>query len=179
MNEHTDKPFTRHDASDTDIERRQLLKMTGTGAAAMGLAMAVPGQASAQTRVKLGDKWDKTFPRSDKLITGKSASGTVMASPWQRTYTCPRTPAASWRRSWSAAFGAVKEQSSGLYAQTMAEHGLITLPFDPSYTGESGANRATWLRPTSTLKTTARLLTSSACCRTSTASASAPSVFAA
>ncbi|MEI3147165.1 MAG: alpha/beta hydrolase [Merdibacter sp.] len=54
-------------------------------------------------------------------------------------YTAPSSRRASWRPlPYAAPFGAVKEQAAGLYAQTMAERGFLTIAFDPSFTGESG-----------------------------------------
>ena len=52
----------------------------------------------------------------------------------------------------SGPFGAVKEQASGLYAQTLAERGFLTIAFDPSYTGEVAASPVMWLRRTSIRK---------------------------
>jgi fermentation-respiration switch protein FrsA (DUF1100 family) len=84
--------------------------------------------------------WDKTFPRSNKVahqkVTFKNRYGITLAAdlyqPKDRGD--KRLPAIAI----SGPFGAVKEQSSGLYAQTMAERGFVTLAFDASYTGESG-----------------------------------------
>lgn len=84
--------------------------------------------------------WDKTFPRSDKVdikkVNFKNRYGIKLAGdlymPKQKG--AAKLPAIAI----SGPFGAVKEQASGLYAQTMAERGFITLAFDPSYTGESG-----------------------------------------
>ena len=64
-----------------------------------------------------------------------------MASRWRRI--CIRQkmlPEGSSAIAVSGPFGAVKEQSSGLYAQTMAEFGFLTIAFDPSFTGESGGS---------------------------------------
>ena len=58
-------------------------------------------------------------------------------------------------------FGAVKEQSSGIYAQAMAERGYLAVAVDPAFTGESGAVRATSRARTSRLRTTARTRTTS------------------
>ena len=63
----------------------------------------------------------------------------------------------------SGPFGAVKEQSSGLYAQQLAERGFLAIAFDPSFTGESGGIPAAWLRPTSIQKILARPLISCLC----------------
>jgi len=84
--------------------------------------------------------WDKTFAKSDKVdikkVTFKNRYGITLVgdlyTPKEKT--SGKLPAIAV----SGPFGAVKEQSSGLYAQTMAERGFITLAFDPSYTGESG-----------------------------------------
>ncbi|MCK7555811.1 alpha/beta hydrolase [Chitinophaga sedimenti] len=62
----------------------------------------------------------------------------------------------------SGPFGAVKEQSSGLYAQQMAERGFATLAFDPSFTGESGGTPRNVASPISTRKISVRRLTSRA-----------------
>lgn len=83
--------------------------------------------------------WDKTFPKSDKVevkkVTFKNRYGINLAGdlyiPKEKQN--EELPAIAI----SGPFGAVKEQASGLYAQTMAERGFITLAFDPSYTGES------------------------------------------
>ena len=87
----------------------------------------------------LTDKWDKTFPKSNKVnhskITFHNRYGiTLAADLYVPKNTDGKLPAIAV----SGPFGAVKEQSSGLYAQTMAERGFLTIAFDPSFTGESG-----------------------------------------
>lgn len=139
MNAHTEHLLAPQETAGTDAGRRRMLKMTGTGAAAIGLAIAAPGQAAAQQRIRLGDKWDKTFPRSDKVehrkVSFRNRYGITLAADLYQPKKAGGTLAAI---AVSGPFGAVKEQSSGLYAQTMAEQGFVTLAFDPSYTGESG-----------------------------------------
>lgn len=87
----------------------------------------------------LTEEWDKVFPKSDKVnhrkVTFPNRYGiTLAADLYEPKDAQGRLPAIAV----SGPFGAVKEQSSGLYAQTMAERGFLTLAFDPSYTGESG-----------------------------------------
>lgn len=87
----------------------------------------------------LTDEWDKTFPQSGKVghskVTFYNRYGiTLVADMYVPQNANGRLPALAV----SGPFGAVKEQSSGLYAQTMAERGFLTIAFDPSYTGESG-----------------------------------------
>ena len=86
------------------------------------------------------EKWDKVFPKSDKVnverVTFKNRFGIELAGDLYIPKTMNKSdklPAIAI----SGPFGAVKEQSSGLYAQTLAERGFIALAFDPSYTGES------------------------------------------
>jgi len=89
----------------------------------------------------LSEEWDKTFPKSDKVnhhkVTFVNRYGiTLAADMYEPVNMEGKLPAIAV----SGPFGAVKEQCSGLYAQTMAERGFITLAFDPSFTGESGGN---------------------------------------
>lgn len=89
--------------------------------------------------LKLTQEWDKTFAKSDKVehekVTFKNRYGiTLVADLYQPIGASGKLAAIAV----GGPFGAVKEQSSGLYAQTMAERGFVTLAFDPSYTGESG-----------------------------------------
>ena len=91
--------------------------------------------------LKLTAEWDKTFPKSDKVEHGKITfvnryGITLAADMYVPKSAVGRLPAIAV----SGPFGAVKEQCSGLYAQTMAERGYITIAFDPSFTGESGGN---------------------------------------
>ena len=84
-------------------------------------------------------EWDKTFPKSDKVEHSKvcfiNRYGITLAGDlYVPKGTEGRLPAIAV----CGPFGAVKEQCSGLYAQTMAERGFLTLAFDPSFTGESG-----------------------------------------
>lgn len=89
--------------------------------------------------MKLETAWDKTFPKSDKVdhqkVTFKNRYGITLAAD---LYTPKGAQGKLAALAVSGPFGAVKEQASGLYAQTMAERGFLTLAFDPSYTGESG-----------------------------------------
>ena len=89
--------------------------------------------------LNLTREWDKTFPQSDKVehskVTFVNRYGITLAAdlyvPKGAEGTLPALAVCG-------PFGAVKEQCSGLYAQTMAERGFLTLAFDPSFTGESG-----------------------------------------
>lgn len=90
-------------------------------------------------RLILTQEWDKTFPKSNKVnhkkITFYNRYGiTLVADLYEPKNTEGKLPAIAI----CGPFGAVKEQSSGLYAQTMAEYGFLTIAFDPSFTGESG-----------------------------------------
>ena len=87
---------------------------------------------------ELTTEWDKVFPQSEKLehskITFRNRYGiTLVGDLYKPKGATGKLPAIAV----SGPFGAVKEQSSGLYAQTMAERGFLTIAFDPSYTGES------------------------------------------
>lgn len=89
--------------------------------------------------LNLTKEWDKTFPQSDKVnhskVTFCNRYGITLAAdmyvPKNATGKLPAIAVCG-------PFGAVKEQAAGLYAQTMAERGFLTIAFDPSYTGESG-----------------------------------------
>ena len=84
--------------------------------------------------------WDKTFPKSEHVDHRKVSSITGWASLWSPTSMFRRTSIArgGTRHCGGGPYGAVKEQASGLYAQTMAERGFVTIAHDPSYVGESG-----------------------------------------
>ena len=93
--------------------------------------------SSAMTMAQ-DNTWDKTFKKSDKVdvkkVNFKNRYGITLAGD---LYTPKNAEGKLAAIAISGPFGAVKEQSSGLYAQTLAERGFITLAFDPSYTGES------------------------------------------
>lgn len=89
--------------------------------------------------VTFTQEWDKVFPQSDKVnhskITFHNRYGITLVADLYVPKSATGKMAAI---AVSGPFGAVKEQSSGLYAQTLAERGFLTIAFDPSYTGESG-----------------------------------------
>ena len=91
--------------------------------------------------LKITEEWDKVFPLSDninhKKVTFKNHFGiTLVADMYEpKDYEGKLQALAV-----CGPYGAVKEQSSGLYAQEMAERGFLTIAFDPSFTGESGGN---------------------------------------
>lgn len=89
--------------------------------------------------LQLTQEWDKIFPKSDKVdhskVTFHNRYGITLAADLYVPKNASGKLAAI---AVSGPFGAVKEQASGFYAQTMAERGFLTLAFDPSFTGESG-----------------------------------------
>jgi hypothetical protein len=89
--------------------------------------------------LNLTQDWDKTFPKSDKVdhrkVTFVNRYGITLAAD---LYTPKNATGKLAAIAVCGPFGAVKEQASGLYAQTMAERGFLTIAFDPSFTGESG-----------------------------------------
>lgn len=131
-------------ATDTHIgnrTRRSLLKAAGVAA----LIAAAPAFAQSNApagrseALRLTEEWDKVFPKSDKVdhrkITFTNRYGITLAAD---VYVPKGARGRQAAIAVGGPFGAVKEQSSGLYAQTLAERGFVTLAFDPSYTGESG-----------------------------------------
>lgn len=115
----------------TSIRNQSLKAIAGT---ALAVAISTPIMTQAADAVA----WDKTFPRSEKVehrkVTFKNRYGiTLSADVYQPRNSNGKLAAIAV----GGPFGAVKEQVSGLYAQTMAERGFVTLAFDPSYTGES------------------------------------------
>ena len=128
------KPIETSETCNTG--RRNLMKATGIVAAAMGMVqVASATQAFAQT-----SSWDKVFPKSDNVdhqkVSFRNRYGITLVGDLYLPKNRGAAPLAALVV--SGPFGAVKEQSSGLYAQTMAERGFAALAFDPSYTGESG-----------------------------------------
>jgi hypothetical protein len=91
------------------------------------------------SEIKLTTEWDKTFPKSEKVnhkkVTFVNRYGITLVADM---YTPKNATGKLSAIAVSGPFGAVKEQSSGLYAQEMAERGFLTIAFDPSFTGESG-----------------------------------------
>ena len=92
-------------------------------------------------QLNLSQEWDKTFPKNDKVdhckVTFHNRYGITLAADMYIPKNAEgKLPAIAV----SGPFGAVKEQSSGLYAQAMAERGFLTIAFDPSFTGESGGS---------------------------------------
>lgn len=107
------------------------------------LAICLIAMGAACTKnmenLNLTTEWDKTFPQSDKVNHTKATFTnrygiTLAADVYVPKNAGGKLPAIAV----SGPFGAVKEQASGLYAQTMAERGFLAIAFDPSYTGESG-----------------------------------------
>ena len=92
-------------------------------------------------KLSLTQEWDKVFPKNDKVdhkkVTFHNRYGiTLAADMFTPKSVVDKLPAIAV----SGPFGAVKEQSSGLYAQKMAKYGFLTVAFDPSFTGESGGS---------------------------------------
>jgi fermentation-respiration switch protein FrsA (DUF1100 family) len=127
------------------FSRRSILKLAGAGGAAALGAVTVTNLVSSESgeaaERRLDNRWDKTFPRNPRVnhekVTFTNRLGIDLVADLY-------SPKSARQSSPSRAlivghpFGGVKEQSSGLYAQTMAERGFVTIAFDASYNGESG-----------------------------------------
>ena len=114
-----------------------------TAVFACGLLSSCNNQIKTENTMEqtltLTQEWDKTFAKSDKVshkkVTFHNRYGITLAADMYTPLTANgKLPAIAV----SGPFGAVKEQTSGIYAQTMAERGFLTIAFDPSFTGESG-----------------------------------------
>ena len=126
------------------------MKTFGKTVAIMLAAVSAAGCCATQTQESQNDKfmeeklnltqeWDKVFPQSNKVshskVTFHNRYGVTLAAD---LYVPKNTEGKLPAIATSGPYGAVKEQISGLYAQTLAERGFITIAFDPSFTGESG-----------------------------------------
>ena len=119
-----------------NVGRRNVLKLTGVGVAVLS-TMSVSAPAFAQSSLA----WDKTFPKSERVDHRKVSFYNRLGITLVADLYIPKTIDRSRRHAAlvvGGPYGAVKEQAPGLYAQTMAERGFITIAHDPSYVGESG-----------------------------------------
>jgi len=138
------KNIQTHDAvakkDAVNLDRRGVLQMAGAGAAALGLAAIANTTTANAKALNMTKEWDKVFPQSDKVDHEKVSFANRYGITLVGDLYLPKDRAQGALPAIAVCgpFGAVKEQSSGLYAQTMAERGFVTLAFDPSYTGESG-----------------------------------------
>lgn len=126
------------------MNRRNYLQAAGAAAAASLIsATATAGsdkQAAAQG-TKLSQAWDKVFPKSANVDHRKVRFTNRYGITLAGDLYLPRNRSGKLAAiALSGPFGAVKEQVSGLYAQTLAEQGFVTVAFDPSFTGESGGD---------------------------------------
>lgn len=128
-NKHTQKEFDM-------AEKKTPNKIA---AAVIGIGMMISGGASASAGEVFA--WDKTFPESSKVVHQKVSFYNRLGINLIADMYVPKNLKKSGKAPAiivGAPFGGVKEQSSGLYAQTMAERGFVTLAWDASYNGESG-----------------------------------------
>ncbi|EMS97420.1 hypothetical protein H009_11951 [Agrobacterium tumefaciens str. Cherry 2E-2-2] len=119
------------------IGRRELLKLTGGVAAAAGVISIAASPAFAQ----YAGTWDKTFKQSDRVEHRKVSYVNRLGINLVADMYVPKDLDTSRRHPALIVghpYGGVKEQTAGLYAQTMAERGFITIAHDASYNGESG-----------------------------------------
>src|SRR5215207_6407768 len=119
-----------------NVGRRNLLRLTGVGVAALSM-LSVGAPAVAQSTLA----WDKTFAKSERVDHRKVSFYNRLGITLVADLYIPKNIDQSRRHAAlvvGGPYGAVKEQASGLYAQTMAERGFITIAHDPSYVGESG-----------------------------------------
>ena len=123
----------------TNLKTAAITALFGIGLLAGCTNSTTNQKTSDMKTLNLTQEWDKTFPQSDKVnhskVTFTNRYGITLAAdmyvPKNATGKLPAIAVCG-------PFGAVKEQAAGLYAQTMAERGFLTVAFDPSYTGESG-----------------------------------------
>ncbi len=119
--------------------RHVVLIVAIMGLLLMSCEKSQQNEEQMNTTLQLTQEWDKVFPQSDKVdhkkVTFKNRYGIELAADM---YTPKDAKGKLPAIAVSGPFGAVKEQSSGLYAQHMAELGFLAIAFDPSFTGESG-----------------------------------------
>ena len=122
----------------TALDRREMMKLTGAGVTALAVASLLP-TPDAKAQIMTHD-WDKVFPRNQAVdhqkVSFTNRYGITLSGDLYRPKGRDGQRLAA--LAVGGPFGAVKEQSSGLYAQTMAARGFVALAFDPSFTGESG-----------------------------------------
>ena len=134
--------FTDHaDAGgNSNVGRRTFMQLTGTNAAALSIAAAAATTVAAPALAQGTGAWDKVFAKSDRVVHRKVTFTNRLGIALVADLYMPkgadqgRLPALVVGHP----FGGVKEQTSGFYAQTMAERGFVTVAMDASYQGESG-----------------------------------------
>lgn len=133
-------PETSASVTDTDETAAETTAETAAEAASGAVNYGMMEDTSIKVEpIELTDGWDKVFPLSDEVshrkVTFVNHFGNTLAAdlyePKEYTGKLPAIAVCG-------PFGAVKEQSSGLYAQEMAKRGFLAIAFDPSFTGESG-----------------------------------------